>query len=420
MVRFASTRPLWSSHRGFGLVEIMVGLVIGFIAVLVIYQVYTISEGFKRNTTAAGEAQQTGLFSAFMLGMELGNAGAGIAAASQALVSCSDPGSAVSMPKRFAQSWRPLPVVVADSGNSSTPDTFVVSYSMASTIASSGLSQAPGAALFTAPALAGSPFQVASPGAFHQNDLVVGIKNPGPPTGSTPCATSKITAAPALTNDVQGDVTLTQTPVDPPGGIDFDGSQSALFNLGPCDRVQKVMYSLAFLNDAVGNKSKWNYHPACGPLAPCVLYSTPLLQTGNNCGQPADPFIGNPVAANIINLKVQYGIDTNNDAARTLDTWVPATGAWSWDTLMQDGTTVQTIGQIKAVRIGIIVQSEQFDQTLGDYNWVMFDCAAANKANCPGRLTGTIAAQTTPPTGNWRYRKYETVIPLRNSIWNRF
>jgi len=44
--------------------------------------------------------------------------------------------------------------------------------------------------------------------------------------------------------------------------------------------------------------------------------------------------------------QVQYGIDTTFNAARTLDTWVPATGAWSWDTLMQDATTVQTIGQI--------------------------------------------------------------------------
>ena len=52
----------------------------------------------------------------------------------------------------------------------------------------------------------------------------------------------------------------------------------------------------------------------------------------------------------------------------------------------------------------------------GTTNWVMFDCASKV---CPGRLTGTIAAQTNPP-GNWRYRKYETVIPLRNSIWNRF
>jgi hypothetical protein len=49
---------------------------------------------------------------------------------------------------------------------------------------------------------------------------------------------------------------------------------------------------------------------------------------------------------------------------------------------------------------------------------VLFDCNNVNKAACPGRLTGTIAATATPP-GNWRFRKYETVIPLRNEIWNK-
>src|SRR6266567_8041701 len=69
------------AQRGFSLIEIMIGLVIGLIAVLVIYQVYAVSEGFKRNTTAAGEAQINGLFATFVLGIELGNAGAGIAVA---------------------------------------------------------------------------------------------------------------------------------------------------------------------------------------------------------------------------------------------------------------------------------------------------------------------------------------------------
>ncbi len=79
------------------------------------------------------------------------------------------------------------------------------------------------------------------------------------------------------------------------------------------------------------------------------------------------------------------------------------------------------------MRIGIIVQSQQFDKTLagftggdytnGTYNWVLFDCSAVNKATCPGRLTGSVAA-TANPAGNWRFRKYETIIPLRNSIWN--
>jgi len=392
------------AYRGFGLVEIMVGLVIGLIAVLVIYQVYTVAEGFKRNTTAAGEAQQTGLFSAFILGMELGNAGAGFTAASQDLASCNDPGGG--MPMRFAQYYRPLPVVVADSGSDNIPDTFVVNYSMSTTLASS--------APLTAAAGAGASFQVQSPGGFHANDLVVAISVPGQPTATAPCPTSRITAV-ALTNDALGDVTLTQTPVDPPGGLDLtDGA--FLVNLGPCNRVQKVMYSL--------KAATWDNKPRCDQGTPCVLYSTPLLDTqGNNCGRPANPFVGNPIAANIVNMKVQYGIDTDADPQRTLDTWVPAktgsgSGNWDWATMMDGATLITQINQIKAVRIGIIVQGEQFDPSLGDYNWVMFDCAAANKASCPGRLSGTIAKQTNPP-GNWRFRKYETVIPLRNSIWNR-
>jgi type IV pilus assembly protein PilW len=399
------------AQHGFGLVEIMIGLLIGLIAVLVIYQVYTVSEGFKRNTTAAGEAQQTGLFSAFVLGMELGNAGAGMAVASLDLASCPDPGGA--MPGRFAQSWRPLPVVVADSGNASTPDNFVVNYSMATRLVQS--------APFTADPATTSPFfQVQSPTGFQVNDLVLGVSSPSSAPATNPCGTWKVTGV-ALTSDAQGDVNITPVDVDPPGGIVLNGG-SSLLDLGPCDRVQKVMYSVALASDSAGNKSKWDYHPACGPLTPCVLYSTPLLDTqGANCGKPAAPPVANPLAANIVNMKVQFGIDTDKDKAQTIDDWVPATTGtqWGWDNLMKDTTLLPDISRIKAIRIGIIVQSEQFDQTLGDYNWVMFDCSDNVKANCHGRLTGTIAAQASP-AGNWRFRKYETVIPLRNAIWNRY
>ncbi len=50
----------------------MVGVVIGMIAVLVIFQVYNVAEGFKRNTTAYGEAMQGGLLSTFVLGDGVG------------------------------------------------------------------------------------------------------------------------------------------------------------------------------------------------------------------------------------------------------------------------------------------------------------------------------------------------------------
>jgi type IV pilus assembly protein PilW len=378
-------------QRGFGLIEIMVGVVIGLIAVLVIYQVYAVAEGFKRNTTAAGEAQQNGLFSAFVLGMEIGNGGAGMAAAAQDLASCPDPGGA--MPQRFAQSFRPIPVLITDGGASATSDSFVVNYSMATTLANS--------ALFTGNAAPGATFPVQSPGGFHVDDLVVGVSAPTAP--GSPCASSRVTAV--TVPDANGIVTITQTPLFPAGGIDFFGS-SVLLNMGPCNRAQKIQYSV--ING--------------------VLYSTPLLDTGAaNCGELANPLIGNPLASNILVMKVEYGIDSDLDPKRLLDTWVQANAA-PWDPATLLPAAITTINQIKAVRIGIIVQSDQFDKNLagftggdyvnGDYNWVLFDCADANKANCPGRLTGSVPA-TVSPAGNWRFRKYETVIPLRNEIWNR-
>jgi type IV pilus assembly protein PilW len=375
------------AQRGFSLIEIMVGVVIGLIAVLVIYQVYTVAEGFKRNTTAAGEAQQNGLFSTFVLGMEIGNGGAGMADAAQDLASCPDPGGA--MPQRFAQSFRPIPVMVTDGAGNSNPDSFVVNYSMATTLANSAPFKPPAGV----PVAPGAPFPVQSPGGFHVDDIVVGISAPTVP--GAPCASSRVTG-PVNAPDGNGIVTITQSPLFPVGGIAFNES-SMLLNMGPCNRAQKIQYS-------VNNG---------------VLYSTPLIDTSAaNCGKLADPLVPNPLASNIVNMKVEYGIDSNLDAKGLLDTWVQATVGGGWDPVALLPATVTKINQIKAIRIGLIVQSEQFDQTLGDYNWVLFDCSNANKALCPGRLTGTIAASASPP-GNWRFRKYETVIPLRNEIWNK-
>jgi len=103
---------------------------------------------------------------------------------------------------------------------------------------------------------------------------------------------------------------------------------------------------------------------------------------------------------------VQYGIDTNGDGM--FDTWVTATGAWAPAVLLAAATPIATLNQIKVIRMGIIVRGEQFERGLGDYKWTMFG----------GTVTGTIAA-TLAPAGNWRYRVYESVIPLRNEIWNK-
>ena len=65
--------------RGFTLVEIMVGVLIGLIGTVVIFQVFAVSEGQKRTTTGAGDAQQNGVFALFQVERDLRTAGFGLA-----------------------------------------------------------------------------------------------------------------------------------------------------------------------------------------------------------------------------------------------------------------------------------------------------------------------------------------------------
>ena len=77
----------------------MISIVIGMLLVLVIYQVYEISEGQKRTITAGSDAQQNASYGLFVLGRDLAMAGNGIA-------------SSAATPRRAARMLRPIPVLI--------------------------------------------------------------------------------------------------------------------------------------------------------------------------------------------------------------------------------------------------------------------------------------------------------------------
>jgi type IV pilus assembly protein PilW len=253
------TRQRRRLHQGFSLIEIMVGVVIGLIAVLVIYQVFAAVEGIKRNTTSVGDAQQNGLLSSFVLGIELANAGNGVASAAQDLGKC--PGNA-----NFASTWRPIPLVIVDGGGANLPDSFMVNYS----VTSAAIAPAP---FSTSTAATSDDYSVQSPTGFQRNDLIVAISSAG-------CAASKITVDP-VGPDGLGVVTITHT--DPGGVVFLQGDR--LLNMGPTANAQKVLYDVTNAG---------------------VLRSTALLKDD---GTPAAGTIPpNPLASNVVNMKLQYGI----------------------------------------------------------------------------------------------------------------
>jgi type IV pilus assembly protein PilW len=347
----------------------MVGVVIGMIAVLVIYQVFAAAEGIKRNTTSAGDAQQNGLLASFMLGVELSNASNGVAMSWQKLQSCPTTASA-------ATTLRPIPILITDGGGPTIPDKFVVNYSI------SNIAIAP--APFKAASGSNAPYIVHAPIGFRVGDIVVAISPGAPGTGT--CAISSVTAVSAPTaagpppdgDQIAGQVTISHT------NAPFAFSDSSfLLNMGAPSNVQRVRYDI----DTNG-----------------VLHSTSLWDA---VGAPVSQ-APNPLASNIVNMKLLYGIDNNGDGI--LDAWVAPTGPWSDASVL--AADAPTLRKIKAVRLGVIVRGEQWDRDAPDKTVTLFDDSGIPFSQAFPRFDPGSG------TGNYRYRSYETIIPMRNPVWN--
>lgn len=367
-------------QRGMSLIEIMIGVVIGLIATAIIFQTFAVSEGFRRNTTNAGDAQQNGLFSTFTLALELANAGNGLATAALMLDSCPKVNNA-------ATTLRPIPALIQPGGSNDVPDTFFVSYSVSPTL----VYPAP---IMATTAAGGNTFQVQSALGFNAGDLVLAVS----PAGA--CQNFTVTNVSAL--NPGGIRTLT---VATPAASAFPAcappAPCGVLPLGPANRVQRARYDVVDSGGGACTAASTN----------CVLRSLDLIVAG---AQPV------PIASNIVNMKLQYGVDTDGDGL--LDTWVSSAVA-PWRPADVLAATIPEVNRIKAVRIGFIVRSAQYERDMkaalppnGDFNWVLFDCETHDNA-CPGRLTGIIAADGAG--GGFRHRVYETVVPLRNQLWNK-
>jgi type IV pilus assembly protein PilW len=152
------------------------------------------------------------------------------------------------------------------------------------------------------------------------------------------------------------------------------GGGAYLVNMGPSAGQQRVRYDVS--NGVLRSTSLWdaNGQALVGP--------TP-----------------SPIASNVVMMKLQYGVVS----AANVFSWVNADAA-PWDAASVLAANAATLRQIQSVRIGVVVRSEQFDRDVPASTWSLF-CT-------PGPcVTGALLP-------GFRYRTYETAIPLRNPVWN--
>jgi type IV pilus assembly protein PilW len=369
--------PLPRAH-GFSLVEIMVALVIGMISMLIVLQVFSVSEGLKRSTTGSDDAQMSGAIGLFQLERDLNQAGYGIS--NSGLINCS-----VSLPS--GKSTTLVPVTIFSSGTTTTlvpawdtnTDAMIITYGnpVGPTEGDLITSQATSPSVYTMQAVPG----------YYKNDYVIAAQiPPTTPAGTATCsglAVDKITALP----------TGSSTNITVSTGIaNMAAGTYILYDIGQVPVV--VGY-------AVRN----------GNLQTCNYFTTDCTKSTNWVD----------VAGNITSLRALYGHDNNSGNMNgIIDTWDQTTP-----------TTACNWIRTSAVDVVMVARNSEFSNaklTSTAPSWsepawsgMTVTWAGATVTSTPPAISIDLsgnAGLVSPVTWqNYRYKLYSTVVPLHNVTW---
>jgi type IV pilus assembly protein PilW len=364
---------------GMSLIELMVGAAIGLIGIVIITHVYLTNEQNKRATTATGSAQTNGAIALYALEHEIRQAGYGLNSSYAFQCNCdatanagcsaiqyyydlkySFPPNASMTNSRNALSLYPF--IITDAPNSA--DVLSVFYG-------SDAERSLSTILIDNMVTPGADIKPDGTAGFEADNLIV-LQN------GASCAMYQVTGVVAQTllhadniwNPSAGG-TLPTWPKD----------STRIFNLG--------------------SKPVWKtYGIANGKLQ--VTDQLAVLTAGA---------VSQDLMDGIVDLQAQYGKDTNDD--NVIDVWtkqLPATAGTNF--------SATDIAQIKAVRLAVLARSDHYEKpsTAGG------PCEATTSANRPTwGGTASLPFPTFDAPGVlpscYKYRVFETVVPLRNMLW---
>lgn len=369
-------RPLRARRQsGMSLIELMVGMAVGLIGIVIITHLYLKNEEYKRSTSGVGTAQVNGAIAMYSIERDFRMAGFGFNNA--AALGCNCAGANCSPVQYYHNGTYSYPPGAA--GGTLPPITFapiVITNNAGGADAVTVLFGSDPERMFPGSLSESMPspsaeFKVDGTVGFQDGDMVIVTQ------GGT-CMMTQITQVQAASSHLQHNPGVS-APWNPPGGGSLLPAFSAgatLFNMGnPTWRT----YSIG--NNAAGQRAYLQVLDVLNGIA------------GSAPARLVD---------DIVDLQVEYGKDTNNDG--TVETW-NVTAPVNADQWMQ----------ILAVRVGVLSRS-------GNYERPSVPGAACEATTAAPTWAGSGNASSvfTLPEGLpscYRYRVFETVIPIRNMIW---
>lgn len=367
-----------SSQRGLTLIELMVGVLIGMLTTVIVFHAFSLNERQKRVTTGTADAQTNGALGLFMLERDLRMAGFGLEA--NVLAECNvtysyyDNGSGSPGPLPGMSAVAPL--VITDGGAGS--DQIAVVY-------------------YADPA--DNNFSIPSYATL--------IKNMPQPSAELDVSSTDgcIEGGLAIVQQAGNCMVMEVTQVQ-------DSSKKVQHNPGGKGAADKPVYNP---NNPYLVANDW---PAFTKDATIRCGLSKIFQRTYRVNaayqlesQDSSSAAATSLAPQIVSLQAQYGI-SDAPISNKVTAWVEPTGTWAAATLTQD------LGKrIKAVRVAVVARNSEYEKPEPGQA-----CATTTQAMLDqwSDWAEFASIKTLPDWACYRYKAFETVIPLRNVLWAEF
>ncbi|MEY4754671.1 MAG: hypothetical protein RJA44_2346 [Pseudomonadota bacterium] len=397
-----SPNPSRRSRRqhGVSLIELLIGVAIGLLATLVVTQVALVYEGQKRTTASGSDAQVNGALALQTLQREIQASGYG-------LTSGGITGCAEIRGLRDTAAFKDV-FATGEDGAAGGPamSGVIISDGTGATASSSG--QPDVLRLLSSSKTSFSVPQRVRNEHLHSDtefviddnanvgnavgDLVLAVP---PDTAGSWCSLFTISSLPTVTKTVNGSsVTLLTNRIVHAVGTDWPWNHDT-GTIFPGNVATDVSYAAGSFLVNLGQLTYRRYEISANGVLQMRSYNSAT-------GAVSDPVELYP---NIVSLQASYGRDTDGD--RQIDSW-SATSP----------TTAAQWSQVLAIRLALVARSAQAEKT---------DIATTDPAlpTTPGWRPDGVTREFIPVDLNgkvsdwkrYRYKVFETVVPLRNMIW---